>query len=113
MRDESVKEGREAHEGLWSQAKDLSSQRGSRRVWGRAVIQSDLSVLPKMIKWVRAKQVVQELSWMCHTGPHLQPQRLCPPTRKSRCFVCSLGTRTMARRENTEGERKLDGIQSH
>lgn len=69
---------------------------------------------PKMIKWVRAKQMVQELSWMCLI-PVLtsSPQRLCPPTRKSRCFVCSLGTRTMARRENTEGERKLDGIQSH
>lgn len=43
VRDESVKEGREAHEGLWSQAKDLSSQWGPRRFWGRVVIQCVLS----------------------------------------------------------------------
>lgn len=43
MRDEFVKEGRETHEGPWSQAKELDSQWGPFGIWGRVVTQSDLS----------------------------------------------------------------------
>lgn len=55
MRDEFVKEGGETRGGPWSQAQELSSQWGPMKDLGQGcgLIQF---VLPKMIKWVRAKQ---------------------------------------------------------
>lgn len=55
VRDESVKEGRDTHEGPWSQAKELSSQRGPMKGLGQGCDPIRF-VLPKMIRWVRAKQ---------------------------------------------------------
>lgn len=93
--------------GLAGQAKELSSQWGTQEEFGQGCDPIRF-VWPTMMECVRAMQTGCVSSPGCCSYGSPPPPR-CPPTRDSRCFVCSLGNGTVAGRNSLQGERRLDG----
>lgn len=92
---------KEFMKGLAGQAKELGSQWGPKKSLGRVVIQFDLCGPRCWSVLEQCRQVASaflDATLTVPPTPVAEPR--CPPTRDSRCCVCSLGNGTVAGRNS-------------